>query len=183
MQHGNIQLHSRGLRCKPQRKGGDAPCMRMPSYGQVERSSTWRCGRLWSAGSSRPSCPATCCDWHGHVTQVELSSLNDRMKTMRDELVVFTNVDGLREQAEARKKMLKKQREVPLGSPLPRLHWDWAHSLPHLHRDWARPYPHLHRDWHRCSRSSATRSSCKWRNSPQSAPASFSIRVPQRART
>jgi len=109
------------------------------------------------------------------AAQVELSSLNDRMKTMRDELVVFTNVDGLREQAEARKKMLKKQREVPLGLPLPHLQWDWAHSLPHLHRDWARPYPHLHRDWHRCSRSSATRSSCKWRNSPRSAPASFSI--------
>jgi intraflagellar transport protein 74 len=38
---------------------------------------------------------------------VELTSLNDRMKTMREELITFQNLDGLRDAAEARKKQLK----------------------------------------------------------------------------
>ena len=31
--------------------------------------------------------------------QVELTSLSDRMKTMREELITFQNLDGLRDQA------------------------------------------------------------------------------------
>ena len=34
-----------------------------------------------------------------------------------------------------------------LGSPLRRLHGDWAHPMPRLHGDWACPMPRLHADW------------------------------------